>query len=74
MRLGDRANVDQIVNIVRAGASDDDIIEAISQCLDLDPDERPEPAAPNDLALANMGLDIMNENAIRSWQLWNWAL
>lgn len=69
MRHDERANVDEIVNIIRAGASEDQIIKNVSRCLSRDTkDEKLDHVSVSDvLAFADMGLDIMNENKERGF-------
>lgn len=67
IRRGNRTVVNNIVNTIRAGASDDDIL---SLCLKYDSDQEPAAPVPGDMVFADMGLDSMNDNILPNLNTW----
>lgn len=67
IRQSERTRVDEIIDIIRAGASDVEILTAVSRCLDTNlPKTEPE---MDGYTLSDMGLDIMDENIMRNLDL-----
>ena len=84
VRHGERTTVDGIVDIIRAGAPEDDILRAVTHCLDQCPNVEASSSGMRvktwmragdpfpGTGTGDMGLDIVNENLMRDRDYGNW--